>query len=50
MIPGFPSPLGLKTPLSLVLRRLSMKNIFTVVKMNDLRYLLSFEVWGTRKI
>jgi hypothetical protein len=45
MIPGFPSHLGLKTPLLLVPRRLSMKNIFTVVKMNDLRYLLSFDVW-----
>ena len=45
MIPGFPSHLGLKTTLLLVPRILIMKNIFTVVKMNDLRYLLSFDVW-----
>lgn len=38
-------PLGLKTPLSLVLRRLSMKNIFTVVKMNDLSLM-----WFSRPI
>lgn len=38
MIPGFPSPPGLRTPPLLVPRKLSMKNISIVVKMNVLRY------------
>lgn len=38
MIPGFPSLPGLRTPPLLVPRKLNMKNISIVVKMNALRY------------
>lgn len=44
MIPGFPSLLGLRTPPLLVLRKLSMKNISIVVKMNALRYKLLYHL------
>ena len=44
MIPGFPSPPGLRTPPLLVPRKLSMKNISIVVKMNVLRYKLLYHL------
>ena len=49
MIPGFPSPPGLRTPPLLVPRKLSMKNISIVVKMNVLRYKLLYHLkFGVR--
>lgn len=44
MIPGFPSLLGLRTLPLLVPRKLSMKNISIVVKMNALRYKLLYHL------
>lgn len=44
MIPGFPSPPGLRTPPLLAPRKLSMKNISIVVKMNVLRYKLLYHL------
>ena len=44
MIPGFPSLPVLRTPPLLVPRKLSMKNISIVVKMNVLRYKLLYHL------